>query len=205
MKLKTENLKLKAKTGNTALTAALLTVMLHAAAFSVPAAVAFVKSRPGSPAETAKKTAEDEKIFVDVSVLPAVRKMGQEDVIRKQEGEKSGLAEEDAGTAAKAEKSAAGAEQEEVLTYRNLIKQRIQRARRYPQEARRAGMEGSVEMEFTVSRAGELLRSNIISGSGSGLLDEEAVATLKRAAPFPEMQGKEPEITMKIRLVYKLD
>lgn len=44
---------------------------------------------------------------------------------------------------------------------------------------------GTVVVRFTVSPAGELLSREVASSSGSAMLDEAAVRSLERAAPFP--------------------
>jgi protein TonB len=42
-----------------------------------------------------------------------------------------------------------------------------------------------VVVKFSIGRDGALLRSALKSSSGHALLDEAALATLARAAPFP--------------------
>ncbi len=54
---------------------------------------------------------------------------------------------------------------------------------------------GTVTLEFFVSPEGELVEHKIVKSSGSTKLDEAAVASLERAAPFPplpESLGAEP-------------
>jgi protein TonB len=46
-------------------------------------------------------------------------------------------------------------------------------------------MEGVVTVEFNLDPSGQILSSRIVDSSGSTVLDEEAMALLKRAAPLP--------------------
>lgn len=71
--------------------------------------------------------------------------------------------------------------------YLQNVYQRIQRAKRYPRFARDRGMEGRTHLEFVLSRDGKLLESRVVNSSGHSLLDQEALLTLRRAAPFPKL------------------
>lgn len=59
----------------------------------------------------------------------------------------------------------------------------IERFKRYPRAAR--SRFGVVRLAFTIDRQGRLKEVRVVSGSGSPILDEEAIATIRRAAPFP--------------------
>jgi len=168
MKLKTENLKLKVKAGSAAFTAGLLTLLLHAAVFSVPGVISYLAQGRGGQKPAAVE--KGNQILIDVSVLPDIEKSAEKDEIKKNEGEKKPQNEE-SGAAAPAEKDGASDAGEETLTYKNIIKQKIQRARRYPAEAKRGGVEGSVELEFMVLKSGELKDVSVLAGSGSAMLD----------------------------------
>src|SRR5262252_8926775 len=58
----------------------------------------------------------------------------------------------------------------------------INRYKRYPAEARAHKVEGIVSVEFTLDRSGQILSSRVAQSSGSPILDEEAVALIRRAA-----------------------
>ena len=75
--------------------------------------------------------------------------------------------------------------QEAMLRYQDMVKQRIEEVRRYPSWAKRQGIEGDVYLSFIVLSNGLSKDTKIIHSSGSKILDEEAVATIKRANPFP--------------------
>ena len=55
----------------------------------------------------------------------------------------------------------------------------------YPAECKKHKQQGAVVVKFTIGRDGQLLASAIKQSSGHALLDQAALATLARAAPFP--------------------
>lgn len=66
-----------------------------------------------------------------------------------------------------------------------LIRSKILRAKRYPPEARREGIEGICGVQFAIQPDGSLLEVKLMESSGYEALDREALATVRRAAPFP--------------------
>ncbi len=56
--------------------------------------------------------------------------------------------------------------------------------------------EGLVVVNVTIQRDGQIVAMSIQHGSGSPLLDEGALATLKRADPLPAMPADMPGATM---------
>lgn len=69
--------------------------------------------------------------------------------------------------------------------YVGLISGLLEKAKRYPTEARAAGHEGIVRLRFTLDASGRLLNWQIQGSSGFPELDEEAGHMVQRAAPFP--------------------
>ncbi len=61
----------------------------------------------------------------------------------------------------------------------------IERHKRYPLAARRAGEQGSVLVRFTIDREGHLLHQDVLLSSGSAYLDAAAIKLLQEAAPYP--------------------
>jgi TonB family protein len=90
------------------------------------------------------------------------------------------------------------------LRYQDLVKRRIQKARRYPSWAEQMGIRGKVKVEFIVLKHGGVCGINIISSSGYKIFDAESVKTIKRALPFPEIPEKAltEEMRMQILLVF---
>jgi len=96
--------------------------------------------------------------------------------------------------------------QEEMFRYQDAVKQRIQDARRYPAWAKRQGLEGTVDMGFTVLSDGTSRDIAIMGPSSSGGLDEEAVQTIRRAGPFPRIpkELRRTFLRMRIAIVFSL-
>ncbi|MFT3964669.1 MAG: energy transducer TonB [Sphingobium sp.] len=55
----------------------------------------------------------------------------------------------------------------------------------YPRRARMRREEGIVRVRFVLDRAGMLVDGMIVAGSGKAALDEEAMAMMRRASPYP--------------------
>lgn len=68
------------------------------------------------------------------------------------------------------------------------VRARIERKKIYPDTARDLGMTGEVEVLYELDRSGNLLRAEIVSSSGSKLLDQAAIKAVKSASyrSFPD-------------------
>ncbi|XAO71150.1 MAG: energy transducer TonB [Acetobacteraceae bacterium] len=62
---------------------------------------------------------------------------------------------------------------------------RLKAYRRYPNEAKSAGIEGKVGMLFTFDRTGHVVASGLAKTSGNEALDEAVIALPKDAEPIP--------------------
>jgi protein TonB len=51
---------------------------------------------------------------------------------------------------------------------------------------------GTAEVTFVLNRAGEVIESSVTKSSGSGMLDREALETVRRASPFPAFPAAKP-------------
>lgn len=75
----------------------------------------------------------------------------------------------------------------------------------YPRRARLRREEGRVQVRFIIDRAGLLIEGMILQRSGNAALDEEAIAMMRRASPFPkapvEVRGDTIEFTAPIEFV----
>jgi protein TonB len=74
-----------------------------------------------------------------------------------------------------------------VSNYPGTVYAKLRRSLRYPSEARRKRIRGEVHVRFTVSRSGGVGSVGVARSSGSPLLDNAALETVRRAAPFPEI------------------
>lgn len=74
-----------------------------------------------------------------------------------------------------------------VSNYPGKVYAKLRRSLRYPSEARRKRIRGEVHVSFTVSRSGGVGGVRLARSSGSPVLDNAALETVRRAAPFPEI------------------
>ncbi len=74
--------------------------------------------------------------------------------------------------------------------YDALVAGHLERFKRYPAAAR--GAAGTVIVRFAINRAGAVIRSEVTKSSGHAVLDQEALAILHRASPFPAFPSEKP-------------
>jgi protein TonB len=72
-----------------------------------------------------------------------------------------------------------------MQTWKGQILAAVKRNMRYPAEAQARREQGTPEVWFRIDRSGRLLASRLQSASGHAALDQEALAIIKRAQPFP--------------------
>lgn len=71
----------------------------------------------------------------------------------------------------------------------DLVRRHLERFRFYPEDARRRGIGGNVDVGFQLTRGGQVAQVRIASSSGYALLDHAAEAIVARAVPFPVDRG----------------
>ena len=74
---------------------------------------------------------------------------------------------------------------EAVVTWRTKVLALVEKNKRYPEAARSRREQGTAQVSFTLDRQGMVVSARLTQSSGSGALDDEAIALLKRAQPFP--------------------
>lgn len=76
----------------------------------------------------------------------------------------------------------------------------------YPAEARRRGDEGRATVRFTVERDGQVVAVQLVSGTGSAILDD-AVERMLRGARLPAFPPgmEQPEVTVTVQIRYRLE
>lgn len=89
------------------------------------------------------------------------------------------------GPAAEGASSAGLGAQTAQADYLAQVQSWLAAHKRYPRAARRMGIEGAVQLRFTVARDGAVLAHRIEKSSGSEILDTEVERMLGRAAPLP--------------------
>ncbi len=80
------------------------------------------------------------------------------------------------------------------------ILRKIQRMKHYPALARARNWEGVVEVEFLIAPSGNLEKISVAHSSGFPVLDEEALATVRRAQPLPYYSS-----VLKVPIRFNLD
>jgi len=104
----------------------------------------------------------------------------------------AGPAMPEAALGAPGENGAGGAAERTTLAYLDAVRLHIERAKRYPDAARRTGLQGEALVEFTIGEDGRTAGLRVKNGSGYALLDKEALATVLRANPFPAPTDGKP-------------
>jgi protein TonB len=87
--------------------------------------------------------------------------------------------------------------------YFSRVKQRITWSWIYPQQAKNEGLSGNVDVIFTISREGKVIDVRITRSSGVPVLDQEAVAAVRKAAPFGPLPDDWQPAKMIIRSTFE--
>jgi protein TonB len=94
-----------------------------------------------------------------------------------------------------------------VPAWKSEIVAILERNKRYPPQARARRERGVTQLAFSIDRQGHVLSSRIVASSGSAALDEETLALVQRAQPFPvppaELAGEEISFTVPVRYNFR--
>ncbi|GEM_PF-6211216 len=66
-----------------------------------------------------------------------------------------------------------------------LIRKKIEQSKKYPALAKARKIEGVASLSFVIQASGNIEALQVMKSSGSEILDEEALATVRRAVPLP--------------------
>jgi protein TonB len=92
---------------------------------------------------------------------------------------------------------------EQVASWHRQIAMQIERHKSYPAAARARRQTGIAQLAFTINRRGMVTASRIVRSSSFAALDQETIATVRRAQPFPapppNMPGETFDFTIPIR------
>jgi periplasmic protein TonB len=81
--------------------------------------------------------------------------------------------------------------------YNGRVHAHLSRYKQYPIVARRAGVQGTVGVKFSIDGSGRVTSVSLTRSAGSTLLDQEAVAMVRRASPLPAPQdGKDRDFSV---------
>jgi protein TonB len=92
----------------------------------------------------------------------------------------------------------------QYISYFASIKRKIELVWQYPYEAAVAGIQGELTLDFVIARSGALNSIELVRSSGSKILDDEAIRSIRVAAPFDPIpaQYKIPSLQIRGRFVY---
>jgi protein TonB len=90
-----------------------------------------------------------------------------------------------------------------AANWRGALLAQLNRAKRYPGDARSRREEGTVRLSFSIDRSGRVIGYQISGSSGSASLDQEALSMIQRASPLPapppEVPGSRISLTVPVR------
>src|SRR3970282_524566 len=92
----------------------------------------------------------------------------------------------------------------QYISYFASIKRKIELVWQYPYEAAVAGIGGELILDFVIARSGAVDSIELVRGSGSKVLDDEAIRSIRTAAPFDPIpvDYKIPKLQIRGRFVY---
>ncbi len=73
----------------------------------------------------------------------------------------------------------------ELAEYQRAVTARLSAVKRYPDAARERAPHGVAIVSFSIGASGEVAGVSIAQSAGDAILDAEALATVRRASPFP--------------------
>ncbi|HIE27620.1 TPA: energy transducer TonB [Candidatus Poribacteria bacterium] len=76
---------------------------------------------------------------------------------------------------------------DELSAFQTQIREKIEKAKRYPPLARKKGFEGVVQLKFCILQDGRVKEVFITTPSEYEILDNAAVETIRRAQPYPKI------------------
>ena len=90
------------------------------------------------------------------------------------------------------------------ISYFASIKRKIELVWQYPYEAAAAGIQGELTLDFVIARNGRINSIDLVRGSGSKILDDEAIRSIRKAAPFDPIPKDYniPSLQIRGRFVY---
>jgi TonB family protein len=98
------------------------------------------------------------------------------------------------------------AKQDELSVFLAKIKEKVERAKRYPSLARKKEFEGVVKLEFCILQDGSLKEVTITQPSKYEMLNKVAVETIRRAHPYPKIPKvlNKAELWIELPIVFQL-
>lgn len=164
-----------------------------------------------------EKVPPEEELVVEINIekpkfLPDIKKIAEKKVIKEKRVEPEERIEKPEEVVISDEEKieekveSDEPDTEEMFRYKDAIRQRIESYRRYPRSARKHKIEGITVLTFMISEKGTVSSIKVVRSSGYKVLDTEAVATVKRASPFPSIPSgiNRFHIEMEVAIVFNL-
>ncbi|MEE4016040.1 TonB family protein [Roseibium sp. FZY0029] len=89
--------------------------------------------------------------------------------------------------------------------YQGKVVAKLRRAKRYPREAKRQRLVGTVNVGFTISSNGAVSGIRITRSSGHPVLDQAALDMVRRASPMPKFPGDIRVARMNMQVPVRFD
>lgn len=150
---------------------------------------------PPKPAETAKES-EAPKVVIEEKKPEPKPKEAAKEKTEKAEQKTANVAPSAAAnpnrSAASGSQGTAGARGAEdaggraaLSSYQAQVLAHLQRHRVYPPEAQSRGITGVARVRFSLASNGAVIGASLAGSSGTSVLDQAALAMVRRASPFP--------------------
>lgn len=97
-------------------------------------------------------------------------------------------------------------QRDELSAFRNKIREKIEKTKKYPSLAKKSKFEGSIEVEFCLLKDGKVKEISIMSPSKYEILNNAAVEAIKKAEPYPEIPKSlsQSQIWIEIKVTFEL-
>ncbi|MCC6887022.1 MAG: energy transducer TonB [Hyphomicrobiales bacterium] len=80
----------------------------------------------------------------------------------------------------------------DAANYNGRVAAHLARYKQYPATARSAGIQGIATVSFSIDGSGRITAARLANGSGHEVIDQEVVAMVRRASPFPRPPDGQP-------------
>ena len=92
-----------------------------------------------------------------------------------------------------------------LKNYIGQIRRSVLGAKRYPEASRRAGRQGTLKVQFTILKDGQVGNVRLLTETPYPNLNREAMAAVKRAAPFAGIPDSIIQQSLKVVLPFRFE
>lgn len=165
----------------------------------------FAVASPDPVEETEKEAAETASEFKEEQVDKA-SSLGSTAAEASQASVSGVDAEARAETAQASSEGLTAEQMQEVTDWQKALVLRIAKAKTYPPQARKTGIEGEVQVRFTIDRYGAVMAREVETSSGASVLDQAALQVFDELdkLPTPPNHLSGDSFTLVIPLNYRI-